>query len=48
MYFGSTKAWEGFFDGIKLLFIIACVIVPLALWKLFDLIWPIIQHIHWI
>jgi hypothetical protein len=41
------SAFRGIGDAIFYLFIVACVAIPLAVWKLVDIAIWLFHHIHW-
>ena len=38
--------FKGLGEGIAILFIICCISVPLGIWKLFDIVMWIVDHLR--
>lgn len=42
------SAFNGIGELIRLLFIVACISVPLGVWKLVEIVVWVFQHLQWV
>ncbi len=45
---GIGKTLEAFVDVANKLFIILLLLLPFALWKIFDVLWWTVSHLRWV